>query len=104
MSTEAVPISAPQARIELVIPCFKKVDLLLVGSFQQTVKDNKQGMHHARERVPPGMAAHHCVARPWCFKKPTMADARSSGSRASARCWRPNSSWIASMPSGRWLP
>ena len=37
MSTEAVPISAPQARIELVIPCFKKVDLLLVGSFQQTV-------------------------------------------------------------------
>ena len=38
MSTEAVPISAPQARIELVIPCFKKVDLLLVGSFQQTAK------------------------------------------------------------------
>jgi hypothetical protein len=33
-----VPISAPQARIGLVITGFTKVDLLLVGSFQQTVR------------------------------------------------------------------
>jgi hypothetical protein len=34
-----VPISAPQARIGLVITGFTKVDLLLVGSFQQTARE-----------------------------------------------------------------